>query len=91
MKTKLKNAINAIETTDEMNEAIRLLKEVRRRINNSEARDAKSWLRTGMWVTLPLKTGDVNGIVDRIKTKKAIVVVDGKRYDAPFNMLKPAY
>ena len=88
MKTKLKNAINAIETTNELNEAIRLLKLVRTRINASASTDVKSWLRTGMKVMLPLPGGDVIGIVDRIKVKKAIVVVDGVRYDAPFNMLK---
>ena len=74
MKNETKNAINAIETTDEMNEAIRLLKKVRRRINKPGPRERVEYDGPiGYKIGDLVQDGKIFGRVIKI-TKKTLTV-----------------
>jgi hypothetical protein len=92
MNSKLTKAISAIDSTQELNEAIRLIKQVRKQVLAREARDVKSWIRVGMKVKikLPFQPGPVIGIVNKVKIKKALVSVDGEVWNAPLTMIEAA-
>ena len=89
MNIKLKTAIMAIDSTEELNEAIRLIKLMRKEILAAGADSVKSWIRPGMKVNVVLRrgAGTETGTVDKVKIKKAIIKIDGQLWDCPLDMI----
>jgi len=89
MNNNLRIAITGIDSREEMNEAIRLIKVMQKRITSEGANDVKSWIRPGMKVNVRGRRSSLTeiGTVERIKIKKAVVDIDGVLWDCPLDML----
>jgi hypothetical protein len=90
MKTSIMNAINQISSIEEMNEVINLIKLKQRQLRDMTAFNVKSSITVGMKVKINSSRGDMFGIVEKIKQKKAIVNVDGRTWDCPLTLIEAA-
>jgi len=76
-------------TDDEVSTAWGLIAEEGKLRKNKRTRDMKSSLVAGDTVSFNgRRSGAVTGTIVRIKTKKAIVEVNGQNWDVPLAMLK---
>lgn len=90
MKKSIMNAINQISSNEEMNEVINLIKLKQRQLRDMAAFNVKSSISVGMKVKINSRRGDMFGIVEKIKQKKAIVNVDGRTWDCPLTLIEAA-
>ena len=89
--TKLLKEISNIRTMDEINEAIRAIKAQRNVVIAQDAAIKKATLCVGQKVRV---NGSNNfnevGIIEKINIKKAIVKIDGQRWNCPLSILECA-
>ncbi len=90
MKKSILNAINSISSTDELNEVIDLIKIKQKQLRSIKVAVAKSSLAVGSKVKVTSRNGVEFGIVDQIKRTKAIVTIDGLKYNCPISILEVA-
>jgi hypothetical protein len=90
MKKSILNAINNISSTEEMNEVIDLIKIKQKQLRAMKSYSIKSSLAVGSKVYVKSRNGVEFGIVDQIKRTKAIVTIDGIKYNCPISMLEVA-
>ena len=74
MKKSTMNAINSISSMTEMNQVIDLIK-----MKQKQLRDMAAF-----------EHGVQFGIIERIKQKKAIVIIDGRKWDCPLTIIQAA-
>jgi len=90
MKLALSKAINNISSMDELNEAIELIKIKQKQLRAMKTLSAKSSISVGSKVKITSKSGVEFGVVETIKITKAIVSIDGIRYNCPISLLEVA-
>ena len=91
MKKSTMNAINAISSNAEMNEVIDLIKLKQKQLRDIIAWEARGTLTVGQKVKINgAKHGVQFGIIERIKQKKAIVIIDGRKWDCPLTIIQAA-
>jgi hypothetical protein len=90
MKLALSKAINNISSMDELNEAIDLIKIKQKQLRAMKTLSAKSSISVGSKVKITSKSGVEFGVVETIKRTKAIVSIDGIRYNCPISLLEVA-
>lgn len=90
MKNSMIQAINAISSNEEMNEVIDLIKMKQKQLRNIKARNVKASIQVGDTVKVDGRNGLRIGTVERIKVKKAIVMIDGRLWDCPLTILEAA-
>ena len=89
MKKSTMNAINAISSNAEMNEVIDLIKLKQKQLRDIIAWEARGTLNVGQKVKINgAKHGVQFGIIERIKQKKAIVIIDGRKWDCPLTIIE---
>ena len=84
----VQNAINQIETIEEMERVIYLLKDRQRTLQTIRTAINKSLLGVGSKVEIPSPRGKEIGEVIEIKRTKAIVDIDGQLYNCPMSILE---
>jgi len=75
-------------TDDEVSRAWSMIAEEGKLRKNKRTRNMKSSLAAGDTVSFNGRAGLVTGTIVRIKTKKAIIAVNGQNWDVPLAMLK---
>ena len=90
MKNSMIQAINAISSNEEMNEVIDLIKMKQKQLRNIKARNIKASIQVGDSVKVNGRNGLRIGTVEKIKVKKAIVMIDGRLWDCPLTILEAA-
>mgnify|MGYP000004704942 FL=1 len=90
MKKSILNAINNISSTEEMNEVIDLIKIKQKQLRAMKSYSIKTSLAVGSKVKVTSRNGVEFGIVDQIKRTKAIVTIDGLKYNCPISILEVA-
>ena len=88
MKNSMIQAINAISSNEEMNEVIDLIKMKQKQLRNIKARNVKASIQVGDTVKVDGRNGLRIGTVEKIKVKKAIVMIDGRLWDCPLTILE---
>jgi hypothetical protein len=88
MKENIKNAINEISTMEEMNEVIDLINMKQRTLRSIKEAINKSSIHIGSEVKVTGRTGIEIGKVIQIKRTKAIVEIDGSRWNCPISVLE---
>ena len=83
MKKSILNAINSINSNDEMNEVIQLIKIKQKQIRAFEAQSVKSSLFVGAKVKVNSRKGAEFGEVTKINRTKAVVKIDGMLWNCP--------
>jgi hypothetical protein len=84
----VQKAINQIETIEEMEQVIYLLKQRQHALQTIQTAINKSLLSVGSKVEIPSPRGKEIGEVIEIKRTKAIVDIDGQRYNCPMSILE---
>ena len=90
MKNSMIQAINAISSNEEMNEVIDLIKMKQKQLRNIKARNVRASIKVGDTVKVDGRNGLRIGTVEKIKVKKAIVMIDGRLWDCPLTILEAA-
>tara|TARA_Y100000385_G_C12669333_1_gene457271 strand:- start:261 stop:533 length:273 start_codon:yes stop_codon:yes gene_type:complete len=90
MKKSILNAINSINSTEEMNDVIELIKIKQKQLRAIKAQGVKSSLFVGAQVKLNSKKGVEFGEVTKINRTKAVVRIDGHLWNCPLGMLEVA-
>lgn len=90
MKKSILNAINSINSTEEMNDVIELIKIKQKQLRAIKAQGVKSSLFVGAQVKLNSKKGVEFGEVTKINRTKAVVRIDGALWNCPLGMLEVA-
>ena len=89
MKKSTMNAINSISSMTEMNQVIDLIKMKQKQLRDMAAFEVKGTLTVGQKVKINgAKHGVQFGIIERIKQKKAIVIIDGRKWDCPLTIIE---
>ena len=81
-------AINQIETIEEMERVIYFLKQRQKQLQTIQVAINKSLLGVGSKVEIPSARGKGIGEIIDIKRTKAIVDIDGQRYNCPISILE---
>lgn len=90
MKKSILNAINGISSMDEMNEVINLIKIKQKQLRSIQVAMNKASIGVGSKVKITSKNGVEFGEVLQMKRTKAIVEIDGMRWNCPISMLEAA-
>ena len=90
MKKSIMNAINGISSMDEMNEVINLIKIKQKQLRSIQVAMNKAAIGVGSKVKITSKNGVEFGEVLQMKRTKAIVEIDGMRWNCPISMLEVA-
>ncbi len=91
MKKSILNAINSINSTEEMNDVIELIKIKQKQLRAIKVQGVKSSLSIGTKVKFENNDGIMtHGEVTKINRTKAVVRVDGLLWNCPLGMLKVA-
>lgn len=90
MKKSILNAINSINSTEEMNDVIELIKIKQKQLRAIKAQGVKSSLFVGAQVKLNSKKGVEFGEVTKINRTKAVVRINGSLWNCPLGMLEVA-
>lgn len=90
MKKSIVNAINSISSVEEMNEVIGLIKAKQKQLKAVQVAMNKSAINVGSKVKVTSRAGVEYGEVLEIKRTKAIVMIDGMRYNCPISIMEAA-
>ena len=93
MGVNMKKVINQIRQIDNMadlNAVINAVKDQQKLLRNGLAREARASFGIGDSVSFNGRRGRMSGEIVKIKIKKAIVSIDGQRWDVPLTMLEVA-
>lgn len=90
MKKSIMNAINGISSVEEMNEVIGLIKIKQKQLKSIQVAMNKNAISVGSKVKVTSRAGVEFGKVLEIKRTKAIVMIDGTRYNCPISIMEAA-
>lgn len=90
MKKSIMNAINGISSVEEMNEVIGLIKIKQKQLKSIQVAMNKNAISVGSKVKVTSRAGVEFGKVIEIKRTKAIVMIDGTRYNCPISIMEAA-
>jgi len=90
MNIILTTAINSITCSDELNEAITLIKIKQKQLRANKIRTNKSAIGISDAVKISSRNGIQYGVVQKIRRTTATVNIDGVAYDCPIAILSPA-
>jgi hypothetical protein len=90
MKKSILNAINAISSTEEMNEVIDLIKLKQKSLRSEAQRSVKATIMRGSKVTVNGQRANGVGTILDIKRTKAIVEINGERWNVPLTLIRAA-
>ena len=90
MKKSIMNAINGISSVEEMNEVIGLIKIKQKQLKSIQVAMNKNAISVGSKVKVTSRAGVEYGKVLEIKRTKAIVMIDGTRYNCPISIMEAA-
>jgi hypothetical protein len=90
MKKSIMNAINGISSIEEMNEVIGLIKIKQKQLKSIHVAMNKNAISVGSKVKVTSRAGVEYGKVLEIKRTKAIVMIDGMRYNCPISIMEAA-
>ena len=90
MKKSIMNAINGISSIEEMNEVIGLIKIKQKQLKSIQVAMNKNAISVGSKVKVTSRAGVEYGKVLEIKRTKAIVMIDGTRYNCPISIMEAA-
>ena len=89
-KTLIKG-VSSITTNEEMNALIELVKHQQRLIRTLNARQSRNEFRVGNSVLVEARNrAPMKGTIEKINRTKAIVLMNGSRYNVPFSIMKAA-
>ena len=86
MKNLLKQ-ISKIDNTEDLNVVIDAIKAQRKFLNNEKVLMARMNFKNGDTVLVTSKKITETGTIVKMKIKRAIVEIDGKRWDCPLSIL----
>lgn len=89
MKTVI-NQIRQIDNISDLNLVIDALKDQQKLIRSSLARKARSVFSVGDKVKVTSRAGIEFGVIEKVKVKKAIVSINGRRFDVPLTIMEAA-
>ena len=81
------NQIKKINNSEDLNVVIEAIKAQRKIINNAKVAKAKNNFKNGDTVLVTSKKLIETGTIVKMKIKRAIVEIDGKRWDCPLSIL----
>jgi len=87
---KVINMIGQIDNMADLNAVIQAVKFQQSVLRNQAARQAKAMFTVGDNVSFNGRRGFMTGKILKIKVKKAIISIDGQRWDVPLTMLEAA-
>ena len=90
MKAELLKAINDISSLDELNEVIRLIAIKQKMLRAKKIAKAKRSISAGSKVKMKFSNGAKYGVVEAMKRTRAIVTIDGRKFDVPLSHLEAA-
>lgn len=89
MKKVIKE-ISQIDNMADLNAVIQAVKDQQSILRNRLARQAKASFAVGDNVSFNGRRGRMSGEILKIKIKKAIISIDGQRWDVPLTILEAA-
>lgn len=89
MKTVI-NQIRQIDNISDLNLVIDALKDQQKLLRSSLARKARSVFSVGDKVKVTSRAGIEFGVIEKVKVKKAIVSINGRRFDVPLTIMEAA-
>ena len=81
------NQIKKIDNSEDLNVVIEAIKAQRKIINNVKNARARNIFKAGDTVLVTSKKLTETGMIVKMKIKRAIVEIDGKRWDCPLSIL----
>ena len=90
MKAELLKAINDISSLDELNEVIRLISIKQKMLRAKKIAKAKRSISVGSKVKMKFSNGAKFGVVEAMKRTRAIVTIDGRKFDVTLSHLEAA-
>ena len=85
---KVIKQISQIDNMADLNAVIQAVKDQQSLLRNRAARQAKAMFSVGDSVSFNGRRGRMSGEILKIKVKKAIISIDGQRWDVPLTMLE---
>ena len=86
----LTSLIKSISSNEEMNQVIDIIKMKQKQLRNIKARNVRASIKVGDTIKVDGRNGLRIGTVEKIKVKKAIVMIDGRLWDCPLTILEAA-
>ena len=87
---KVINQIRQIDNISDLNLVIDALKDQQKLLRSSLARQARSVFSIGDKVKVTSRAGVEFGVIEKVKVKKAIVSINGRRFDVPLTIMEAA-
>jgi|TARA_A200000159_G_C7320569_1_gene338693 hypothetical protein len=87
---KVINQIRQIDNISDLNLVIDALKDQQKLLRSSLARKARSVFSVGDKVKVTSRAGIEFGVIEKVKVKKAIVSINGRRFDVPLTIMEAA-
>lgn len=87
---KVINQIRQIDNISDLNLVIDALKDQQKLLRSSLARQARSVFSVGDKVKVTSRAGIEFGVIEKVKVKKAIVSINGRRFDVPLTIMEAA-
>jgi hypothetical protein len=87
---KVINQIRQIDNISDLNLVIDALKDQQKLLRSSLARQARSVFSIGDKVKVTSRAGVEFGVIEKVKVKKAIVSINGRRFDVPLSIMEAA-
>ena len=92
---KLINEINKIDNLQDLNKVIAVIKNQQKALKAKTIAEKKAAFTVGQNVLIKTKYHDgrdnvLKGVIEKINITKAIVEIDGKRYDVPLTIMEAA-
>lgn len=87
---KVINQIRQIDNISDLNLVIDALKDQQKLLRSSLARQARSVFSVGDKVKVTSRAGVEFGVIEKVKVKKAIVSINGRRFDVPLTIMEAA-
>jgi hypothetical protein len=87
---KVINQIRQIDNISDLNLVIDALKDQQKLLRSSLARQARAVFSIGDKVKVTSRAGVEFGVIEKVKVKKAIVSINGRRFDVPLSIMEAA-
>ena len=90
MKASILKAIHSISSMEEMNDVIDLIRLKQKSLKTEASRSVKSTIMRGSKVTVSGRKANGIGTILDIKRTKAIVEINGERWNVPLTLIQAA-